>query len=60
MTLAAADGGRLLVRGKYRARLRVRAISSRSGFSEAIDAVRAQGGSVDLPSLPPVLAPGPP
>lgn len=59
MTLAATDGG-LLARGRYRARLRITAICRWSRFDEAIDAIRALGGSVDLPPLPAIPVPGPP
>jgi hypothetical protein len=60
MTCAAADGRPLPVGGRDRARLRLRAMGRRSRFEDARDAIRAQGGSVDLPPLPamPVLLAG--
>ncbi len=56
VTCTAADGGALLIGGKYRKRLRLTAIDRRPRFGEALSAIRAQGGSVDLPPLPPVPA----
>jgi hypothetical protein len=48
----AADGGALLIDGKCRRRLRLAAMGRRPGFGEALNAIRAQGGLVDLSALP--------
>jgi hypothetical protein len=56
VTCAEANGGALMIDGKQRARLRLRAVGRRSRFDGVLSAIRAQGGSVDLPPLPSVPA----
>jgi hypothetical protein len=52
---ASADGGAISVAGQDRARVRLTTRGRRARFDDVLNAVRAQGGAVDLPP-PPVVA----
>jgi hypothetical protein len=57
VTWTAADGGPLLAGGKQRRRLRFTVRGRQSRLDDALGAVRAQGGLVDLPAFPQVPMP---